>query len=123
NGLRSHCATNVSSGLLPPPLRTCGKLRVHPRGGASPTPSSGPEYDVIGRMRSHVLPKSALIGFASMNAFTCGTGPSLQTFDDSQPSRLLESHVTASPPCPASMIALRSLSDIETTCAERRERI
>ena len=123
NGLRSHCAKYVASGSPSAPFRACGKLRVHPCGGASPIPSSGPAYDDAGSMRSHVFPKSEVIGFASMNAFTVGFGPSAYTDDVSQPSRPLVSHVTTSPPWPASMIALRAFSDNATMCAPRSVRI
>ena len=49
--------------------------------------------------------------------------PSAYADEVSQPSSVLVSQVTASPPWPPSMIALRSLSDSDTTCACRCERI
>jgi hypothetical protein len=69
------------------------------------------------------LPKSATSGFASTNAFTAGTPVSEYPAEVSQPSSVSVNQVTASPPCPPSMMALRALSDSETTCAFRCERI
>ena len=55
-----------------------------------------------------------------MNVWTCGNGAAANAVEVSHRSSESLSHVTALPPCPASMIALRAFSETLTTRAFRR---
>ena len=73
-------------------------------------PASALGSRVTGSDGVQLLPKSASTGWASMKRATAGTGAGANADDVSQVSLASLSHVTASPPWPASMIALRALS-------------
>ena len=77
--------------------------------------------------REQRIPGLPVVRFDRIGGHEClapaAPAPWRRRWMSAQPSSESESQVTASPPCPASMMALRAFSDRLTTCARRCRRI